>query len=246
MNDFLISNFLEFKKNFEKDIGFSLAKYVENNISVMDNSISKKVVELPKWFLAKCLLKYPEDKIVNKCNQLFSKTKNLNRRTPHEYACNQVAGFLNEVLHYKKLQLKYPDKQVTLNGSEFNALTKKRELYCDGFGKRDADIKILSDGSNESISVKSNATFSKNPQITFRGKSKTKKGIPEIDLIKKQEHDVHILFYNKDKYLSLSSAFNNKECIESEFYLPSSNDWGNEGAYRIKFKNNIFDYSVYY
>ena len=245
MNEFLISNFSELKEDFEKEIGCGLAKYVENNISVMDNSISRKVVELPKWFLAKCLLKNPEDKIINKCNQLFSKAKNLNRRTPHEYACNQVAGFLNEVFHYKKLQLKYPDKQVTLNGSEFNPLTKKRELYREGYGKRDADIKILSDESNQSISVKSNATFSKYPQITFRGEDYTG-GIPEIDSVKKQEYDAHILFYNKDKYLSLASTLNNKECIKKEFYLEPSNKWGGSGAYRILFKDNILDYASHY
>ena len=112
--------------------------------------------------------------------------------------------------------------------------------------KGDADIKILSDESNQSISVKSNATFSKYPQITFRGEDYTG-GIPEIDSVKKNKSvSAHILFYNKDKYLSLASTINNKECIKKEFYLGPSNKWGGSGAYRILFQDNILDYASHY
>lgn len=237
MNEFLKSNFKEYKIAFEKYMDCKLCSFIEDNMIVMDNPKDKNVIELPKWFLCLSLLRNPDQKIINKCNELFSGVNNLWGRTAHQYACDQVFGFLNEVYHIKRLTLKHSDKTFLLNGSEFNRITNKRELYTSGGSSRDFDLKVSFNGRIKNIHLKANNTFAEKPKITFRGGKN-----PEINLIRQGQSDTHILI-DKDRFLSISSLIKDKECIEDEFPFDK---WGGPGGYRILFKDNVFDYASYY
>lgn len=243
MNEFLKSNFASFKSSFEEYMDCSLCLWIEDNIVIKENSKSDIAIDLPKWFLCLSLLKNPERAVVQKCNTLFNNPNNLNRRTPHQYLCDQVVGFLKEVYHINRLQLKHPEITFFLNGSEINTKNKKREIYILGAKKRDIDLKAEYKGVTKDFHLKANNTFIQRPKITFRG-GRT----PEINNIKNNKSKVHILV-DENKYFCMSKLISCKECIKNESFIEDpyeQNLWGGKGAYRIHFNDNILDYAVKY
>jgi hypothetical protein len=248
MSNFIKNNFEAFQASFEKHIGRKLCPWIEDNIVVKKTKKHKKVEKAPKWFLCHVLLREPSVEVTQFCEEHFSEANNLNGRTPHEYACDQVFGYLKEVYHIKRLELKHPNIELTLVSDEFNKDTGKREIYTEGSRSGGIDLKARFKENKDKtkykgIHIKSNSTFIRSPTMTFRGGRN-----PEINKIKNIEHGVHIPV-DENQYFSISDLLKNKDCIESEGKLTNPEDmksWGGEGSYRIKFTKNILKFATPY
>lgn len=243
MNEFLKSNFAQFKSAFEEYMDCSLCNWIEDNIVIKKNPKSEANIDLPKWFLCLSLLRNPGAKTIEKCNHLFDNPNNLNGRNPHQYLCDQVVGFLKEVYHINRLQLKHPEISFSLNGSEFNNKNNKREIYLSGAKQRDVDLKATYQGVTKDFHLKANNTFVNKPKITFRGGKK-----PEINNIKNNKSKVHILV-DENRYFCMTKLISAKECIKYQSFIEDPSEqrsWGGKGAYRIHFNDNVFDYAVKY
>jgi len=239
MIDFFYSNFGVFRGEFIKVFRMSICDWVELNIELKESPESQRAIDVPKKFLCSSLLKSPNREFLNLCNRLFSKTPNLNKRTPHTYLANQIHGSLKEALHAKKLSI---NCDVKLIGDEFNSITKKRELYTKGVDKlsRSPDLSISTSDSSLLVHIKANQTFLKNKQLTFRGGSTT-----EYDEILSKKQAVHILF-SPHQYVAIDNLRIIKPHILKIYSLPNPNDWGGSGAKRLYFKDSISDLIINY
>jgi len=249
MKKFLKHNFENYQPYFEQHMGRKLCPWVEDNIAVKRKKTDKSYIELPKWFLCNVLLARPDQETLQWCEDLFKNSVNLNNRTYHQYACDQVYGTLSEAYHLKRLEKKFPNCEFDLTSSEFNEQTEKREIYCNGRAKRDWDFEVRFRGKTKSkkIHIKTNSVFTKTLSMRFRG-TKSTKGEPEIVSIKNTEDGTHFPI-DQNKYITVSNLLNNKEFIKSEGYITNpveKKDWGGEGAYIINFKENILDNCIQY
>lgn len=242
MIDFFYSNFGVFRDEFIKVFRMSICDWVELNIELKESPESQRAIDVPKKFLCSSLLKCPNREFLNLCNRLFSKTPNLNKRSPHTYLANQIHGSLKEALHAKKLSINY---DVKLIGDEFNSTTKKRELYTIGVDKlsRSPDLSISMPDNSLPVHIKANQTFLNNKQLTFRGGSPS-----EYNEILDKKHAVHILFSSPHQYAAIDNLRIIKPYISKIDTLPDSinKDWGGSGAKRLHFKDSISDLIINY
>lgn len=245
MSNFIKNNFESFQSAFEDCFKRKLCPWIEDNMSIKKSPRHKKNINTQKWFLCHVLLRDPEPDVVDLCSELFSKANNLNGRTPHEYLCDQVFGYLKETYHVKKLQIKHPEIQLRLVSSEFNRETGKREIYTQGGNKREVDLEARFKGNAKckGIHIKSNNTFAKYQVMRFRGGRN-----PEINSIKEIKYGVHIPV-DENRYFSISDLLKNKECIKSEGIITDAEEmknWGGQGAYKINFTKNILKFATPY
>ena len=243
MSKFIHNNFESFQIEFEKTFNQKICHWINNNIDIKEGKNSR-AIEVPKNFICCSLLREPkiESFDFNKlCNRLFSTVKNLNKRTPHEYLANQVHGTLQEVLHKHKLQKKYSNYDFSFASSEFNRLTKKREIYTKPNRKdisRDADLNFVCPEGQFNIHIKGNNTFKHRPQLTLRGGR-----LPEYDKIQESKKDFLHILVSPNEYISIYNFNKINDHIHSSAKLPSpqSKSWGGDGAHRIIFKQSIFN-----
>jgi len=244
MSSFIHKNFDKFKVEFEKTFGVQLCQWIEDNIDVKEGKNSRQI-EVPKWFLCLSLLSDPDSSFLTLCNRLFGSIKNLNGRSPHEYLANQVHGTLQEVLHKKKLEKRYPDYNFSFIGTEFNRTTHKREIYTKLSRRsisREADLKFTCEQGTYNIHIKANNFFKNKPQITFRGGSN-----PEYKHITDNKELIHIIL-SENEYLSLGNFHKLKDYIQSAQTLSGTEAkrWGGHGAQRFEFKKSILTLAKQY
>jgi hypothetical protein len=241
MNKYIQRNFESFKQDFELNFQESIPTWISKNLCIKKNKNSKEL-DLSDDFISHALLKNPPQDWLQSCDELFSKTRNLNGRTTHLYLSNQVHGTLKEALHARKLAKKHPNFDVNVVSCEFNSETKKREIYLNvSRANRKPDLNVSwpkhdnLNAGNADIHVKSNDYFLDKKQITFRGGKNS-----EYKQIKEKEYVLHILVNHK-QYLSISDFNNLKDHISTNQVLTGkeAQSWGGQGAKRICFKNSI-------
>lgn len=234
MSKFIFNNFEKFQEVFEETFQLDLCHWVEKHIIVKESSRSKPL-DLPKWFLCKCLLTEPEKEILDLCENLFSKIKNLNGRSTHTYVSNQVFGTLKECLHVEKLKKKYPDYRIRIVSSEFDAKSQTRAIFTKNIKSisRKPDLEVRFKEFVVPVHIKANDTFLKSHKLTFRGGSN-----PEYELIAKGREFVHLIL-SHDQYLSIKSMAKLSEHIERREDLSKDKMWGGKGAVRFYFKPSI-------
>lgn len=242
LSEFKKPSFAQFKRLFEAELNCKALDWIESNIRVKKSRRSRKFQDLPKYTLANALLSEPPQKFIDLYKDLFKDVNNLNGRSYHAYACDQVDGYMKEEFHFQKLKKLHPHLDISFKGSEYQ--DGIREIYMTGAKNRAADLLVTDPQKDKSIDLhlKSNIKFLKTFYMTFRGGKE-----PEINKIKSRNSQTHILVDGL-KYFRYSDLINNKDVIDKEGFLKGeeAESWGGNGAYRIFFKESVSDLAKKY
>ena len=235
--------FYRFANEFQKTQNLSIKNAINKMFCIKYDKNSEEKI-LPDDFFYQSILENPSEKFKEECTVLFKKTVNSKKRTAYEYLYNQVSGFIKEFLHVDNLSKKYPNYNIKINASEYNNITKKREIYqkLDGLD-RGSDFTASFEDKKSEIHIKSNdwflSEYPNSKKITFRG-NEGGNNIPEFEHIQQLNHGLHII-PNEKKYIPFKKFEDLRGYIKYKKRLPPHEavGWGGNGAIRVFFHDKI-------